>query len=66
MKMNEIYYDFKDVREHDMDFMMMEEFCASQEFANLFLAKVGKAGAEVVRVLGNYFILRLTSSAPYN
>lgn len=50
MKKNVIYYDFKDVRERDMDFMMMEEFCASQEFADLFLAKVGKAGAEVVRV----------------
>lgn len=50
MEMNEVYYDFKDVRERDMDFMMMEEFCASQEFADLFLAKVGKAGAEVVRV----------------
>lgn len=50
MEKNEIYYDFKDVRERDMDFMMMEEFCASQEFADLFLAKVGKAGAEVVRV----------------
>lgn len=50
MEKNEIYYDFKDVRERDMDFMMMEEFCASQGFADLFLDKVGKAGAEVVRV----------------
>lgn len=50
MEKTNVYYDFKDVRERDMDFMMMEEFCASQEFANLFLKKVGKSGAEVVRV----------------
>lgn len=45
-----VNYDFKDVRERDMDFMMMEEFGASQEFADLFLAKVGKAGAHVVHI----------------
>lgn len=45
-----VIYDFKDVRERDMDFMMMEEFGASQEFADIFLSKVGKAGAKVVYI----------------
>lgn len=45
-----VNYDFKDVRERDMDFMMMEEFGASQEFADLFLSKVGKTGARVVYI----------------
>ncbi len=45
-----VKYDFKDVRERDMDFMIMEEFGASQEFADIFLSKVGKAGARVTYI----------------
>lgn len=50
MEQTNVYYDFKDVRERDMDFMMMEEFGASQEFANIFLCKVGKKDAKVVYI----------------
>lgn len=32
---------FADVSEHDMDLLFLEEFVVSQEFLNLFTAKVG-------------------------
>lgn len=46
-KKENVYYDFKDVRERDMDFLIMEEFGASQDFANIFLSKVNKINAKV-------------------
>lgn len=41
---------FDTVAERDMDFMIMEEFSRSQEFADLFLDKIGKKGAELLEI----------------
>lgn len=41
---------FSDLRERDMDLLLMEEFAASQAFANLFLTPVGLTDAVVTSV----------------
>lgn len=41
---------FDTVAERDMDFLIMEEFTCSQEFADIFLSKVGKKGARLLSV----------------
>ena len=41
---------FSDLRERDMDLLLMEEIAASQDFANLFLTPIGLTDAVVVSV----------------
>lgn len=39
---------FEAVTERDMDFLIMEEISCSQDFANIFLTKVGKENAKLI------------------
>lgn len=41
---------FSDLRERDMDLLLMEEIASCQEFANIFLSLIGLADAEVISV----------------
>lgn len=41
---------FLDIIERDIDMLILEEFVASQEFANIFLSKIGMSDAKVVAV----------------
>lgn len=51
---NEEEYVFEKVLERDMDFLIMEEFVASSEFANLFLSKT--------KIEGDFSIISATHS----
>lgn len=41
---------FSDVSERDMDLLFLEEFSCSQDFADIFLSKIGMTGAKVIEI----------------
>lgn len=41
---------FSDVSERDMDLLFLEEFVCSQQFADIFLSRIGMSGAKVVEI----------------
>lgn len=53
---------FNDVTERDMDLLFLEEFVSSPEFLDIFLSKVGIAGASVVEIEHSKMDLELGES----
>ena len=41
-------HKFRDILEHDMDMLFLEEFSCSKEFCNLFLNKIGINNAQLI------------------
>ena len=41
-------HKFRDILEHDMDMLILEEFACSNEFAKIFLNKIGVSGAKLL------------------
>ena len=40
-------HKFRDILEHDMDMLILEEFACSNEFAKIFLNKIGVSDAKL-------------------
>ncbi len=41
-------FKFLDVMERDIDYIIMEEFVSSKQFANIFLSKIGLTDSEIL------------------
>ena len=48
MEKNVVIHKFRDILEHDMDMLILEEFACSTEFSKIFLNKVNISDAKVL------------------
>jgi hypothetical protein len=48
MEKNAVIHKFRDILEHDMDMLILEEFACSTEFSKIFLNKIGVDDAKVL------------------